>query len=163
MKADFLGPGYQNGTGALTGWQTFWDASGFLNVNGVKPNTGELGQGASYHITSAPVANASLAFHGTLQQIPYAIHLLKNDVSGTGIAVYGSSNSSYSMYLDGTAVPTAPAPVTNGVLFESETLQEGQHSLVIQATPVGSQQFALDRAVVFQTLSAECARKITTF
>jgi hypothetical protein len=61
---DYLGPGYQNGTGVELGWQTRWSDSGFLGTSSGSPNFGESGQGTSSHVTSNILANATLTFNG---------------------------------------------------------------------------------------------------
>ena len=52
-----------DGLGLNDGWSTWYSDLGFINSPGVE--FGDIGRGTSYHITSLPGANVSLAFNGT--------------------------------------------------------------------------------------------------
>jgi hypothetical protein len=62
-----MGLGYANGTGALSGWQTWYSNAGYLGALNGNPNYGQYqqGQGNSYHVTSSGNTSATLIFNGT--------------------------------------------------------------------------------------------------
>ncbi|KAJ7621354.1 hypothetical protein FB45DRAFT_1006664 [Roridomyces roridus] len=104
---------YADGSSAQNGWQLFYTSSGF------NTQTGESGQGDSFHVTSLSGGQVTLGFHGN------AVYL------------YGSSNASYDITLDGTVHSFSP---TSGLLYSNTALTEDDHSVTLTAKPSNSSQ-----------------------
>lgn len=128
------------------GWTTFYSQLGFINSAGVQ--FGDTGAGTSYHITSVPGANVSLSFNGAL--LPR--YLISGDsyYVGTGITLFGYSNCSYQVFLDGSPADSSTIPFVNGTLFSQNTLDMSLHTvtLVSSALEASGQQLAFDSALI---------------
>ncbi|KAJ7469593.1 hypothetical protein FB451DRAFT_1476458, partial [Mycena latifolia] len=114
--------------GALAhGWQPWYSKSGFLK------DPGEGGVGDSFHSTAFPGASFNLEFHGT------------------GVNLYGTTNSSYAVTIDNVPVKLPSASTQPGdLVFVASDLKNGAHNLTLTVKPTkATQQFAFDRAVVF--------------
>ncbi|KAJ7362778.1 hypothetical protein DFH08DRAFT_326438 [Mycena albidolilacea] len=110
--------------GLAGGWQPWYSKSGFLKT------PGEGGDGDSYHISSHPNASFSLQFHGT------------------GVNLYGTTNTSYAVFIDGQEQKVAA--VADDLVFQKAGLTDGAHSLTLSVNPAkATEKFAFDRAVVF--------------
>ncbi|KAF7303015.1 hypothetical protein MKEN_01264500 [Mycena kentingensis (nom. inval.)] len=107
--------------GSLTaGWIPWYADSGYLS----KPGQG--GAGESFHRTSFSGASVSLKFYGT------------------GVYLYGSTNSSFEVAVDGQS--SKYEATTSDLLFSKTELKEGTHEVTLTARPTGTQQLAFDRA-----------------
>ncbi|KAK7039722.1 hypothetical protein R3P38DRAFT_2614336 [Favolaschia claudopus] len=112
-------------SGLPNGWIPWYQTSGFLTKNG------NPGVGTSYHITS--LNNASVAF----------------DFYGSALYLYGNTNASYSVIVDGSTSQHTPTSSSSDLLFQKTGLDAKTHSVTLSATPNNAaQQFAFDRAVI---------------
>ncbi|KAF7345306.1 hypothetical protein MSAN_01907300 [Mycena sanguinolenta] len=109
--------------GVTNGWIPWYQTSGFLAKNG------DPGVGESYHITSRHGASVSVNFYGS------------------NIYLYGTTNGSYQITLDGAV--SAYAPTASDLLFSSGSIAVGTHLVTLSAAPSDSeQQLAFDRAII---------------
>ncbi|KAK7044364.1 hypothetical protein R3P38DRAFT_3176627 [Favolaschia claudopus] len=112
-------------SGLPNGWIPWYQTSGFLTKNG------NPGVGTSYHITS--LNNASVAF----------------DFYGSALYLYGNTNASYSVVVDGSTSQHTPPSSSSDLLFQKTGLDAKTHSVTLSATfNNAAQQFAFDRAVI---------------
>lgn len=111
--------------GLNNGWQPWYTKSGFLST------IGEGGDGDSYHISAHANASFSLEFYGT------------------SVNLYGTTNSSYAVFIDNEK-QKLPATVSADLVFQTTNLTDGPHNVTLTVNPTkANQQFAFDRAVVF--------------
>ncbi|KAL5495045.1 hypothetical protein ACEPAI_507 [Sanghuangporus weigelae] len=121
--ADFNGATGQ-GDGLQNGWQTWYSASGYLSSS-----EGPSPLGESFHLTSLPEASVSLSFYGT------------------GVVLYGLTNSSYDVVFDGSLVPNTS--LSQGVFFSVSDAEPGTHNVSLIAKPDGEDQIlSFNRALV---------------
>ncbi|KAF7307284.1 TPR-REGION domain-containing protein [Mycena indigotica] len=111
-----------SGSGLANGWIPWYTTTGFVT------QPGQGGTGDSYHLTSLSGASVGLKFYGT------AVYL------------YGTTNSSYDGALDGKTYSLKPTG--SNLLFYAMGLPQGSHYVSLTPRITGSQQFALDRAVI---------------
>ena len=71
--------------------------------------------------------------------------------SGTGVYLYGSANCSYDITIDSSPVGTGLTSTTD-VLFSTSGLSLGTHFMNVTVHASETQQFALDRADITDTL-----------
>ncbi|KAJ6528001.1 hypothetical protein DFH09DRAFT_1186236 [Mycena vulgaris] len=116
--------------GLAHGWQPWYSKSGFLK------EPGEGGVGDSFHSTALPGASFNLEFHGT------------------GVNLYGTTNSSYAVTIDNVAQKIGTTRAED-LIFTTSSLKDGAHNLTLAVNPSKpTQQFAFDRAVVFSPVKA---------
>ncbi|KAF8205873.1 hypothetical protein K438DRAFT_1817520 [Mycena galopus ATCC 62051] len=110
--------------GFAHGWQPWYSESGFLK------SPGENGAGDSYHISAFAGASFNLEF------------------TGTGVNLYGTTNSSYDIFIDN--VPQTLPAISKDLIFSTTSLENAPHNLTLTVSPSkATEQFAFDRAVVF--------------
>ncbi|KAL5534029.1 hypothetical protein ACEPAG_489 [Sanghuangporus baumii] len=134
--ADFKGATGQ-GDGLQNGWQTWYSASGYLSSpEGPSP------LGESFHLTSLPDASVSLSFYGT------------------GVVLYGLTNSSYDVVFDGNLVPNTS--LNQGVFFSVSDVEPGTHNVSLIAKPDGEDQIlSFNRALVNSVMNTTSATPTT--
>ncbi|EJD03739.1 uncharacterized protein FOMMEDRAFT_154844 [Fomitiporia mediterranea MF3/22] len=112
------------GDGLHNGWQTWYSGSGFLPNRDAPSPVGE-----SFHLTSAPGASVSLSFYGT------------------GVALYGTTNSSYDVFFDGSFIQNATS--FQNVLFSVSDKAPGFYNVSLTAKPdSGDQILSFNNAIV---------------
>lgn len=123
---------YRDGYGDTQGWREAFTQSGF------NTQPGEAGEGDSYHVTSLPGASVQLSFFGT------------------GIRLFGVSNCSYDIFLDGSQMTVGALPYN--ILFSENDLIAIQHNITLVAHPDGS-----DQSVVFEgaQISSAASKSLT--
>lgn len=119
-----------------SGWQTWYSVSQF------NTGVGQVGQGDSYHLTSLSNASVTLQF------------------MGTGISLFGFSNSSFDVAIDNGTHTTFNAPVTSdSLLYSNFNLTNELHSLTLRAQPSPTtnttQMLGFDFAIASIPLSSD--------
>jgi hypothetical protein len=104
------------------GWQPWYSQSGFLKT------PGEGGEGDSFHSTALPGATLNLEFHGAPSLLIWREILIaeKAVLTGTGVNLYGETNSSYAVTIDNVAQNVTAA--TGDTLFVATGLKNGAHN-----------------------------------
>lgn len=107
------------------------------------------GNGISAHRTSLPGANVTLSFYGTLDDLmnhPFAtLNWLPH--KGTGVELHGTANCTFDVTVDD--VFSSPLTTTSDVLYSTQTLSDGFHTLTLTAHPTSEQQLAFENAVIY--------------
>ncbi|KDQ49914.1 hypothetical protein JAAARDRAFT_42514 [Jaapia argillacea MUCL 33604] len=113
-----------------TGWQMWYTGSAFS-----QGSPGAEGTGVSYHSTSLFGANVTFHFYGT------------------GFTLYGQSNCSFNVGVDGEVVATQLSSLNN-VLYTDGDLSQGQHTVTLTATPnsTSSQILSFDGVVLSNSI-----------
>jgi len=104
------------------GWQAWYSVAGFNTA------CGEESVGDSLHLTTFPGASVFLEF------------------SGTAVTLFGNSNASYQVVLDSSS--TLYPASSGAVLFSSQGLNPGRHTVNLTAQPAPGEQLSLDQAIV---------------
>ncbi|KAF8079037.1 hypothetical protein FPV67DRAFT_92828 [Lyophyllum atratum] len=125
---------YGDGAGFSGAWQTWYTVSGLSSA----PD--QASRGDSYHITSSKNANVTLQF------------------IGTGVALYGFTNSSFDVIIDGGPRTSIKAPITlDSLLYSNYSLTNELHSVTLSAQPSqitnSTQTLAFDFAIASTTLA----------
>lgn len=124
------------------GWLLQCSGVGYNNV------LGEDCTGSSSHVTSLSGASFGLTFYGMRSKFGLPGIRAQADHIGSTIYVYGSTNSSYTVSMDGgTAAQVNPS---GEVLFSQGGLEPHMHylNLTVFSLPNSSQQLAFDSVVV---------------
>ena len=130
------------------GWQTWYSGSGYNTADG------EVPAGQSYHLTSADGASMSLSFYGTICVVSdiSSIFNLRFRL-GTAITLYGTSNCTYDVTIDGSLHSSLTPHQT--ILFSEGHLSPTTHILNLTAHPLSTeeQSLAFTQAVITSTVN----------
>ena len=125
-----------------TGWPLWFSQSGFNNKQ-----FGQSGTGDTAHITADPAANLTFQFYG---MVFWTCCLTYSPTPtfdpGKAISLYGNSNCSYQVEVDGVS---EPFNATNGTLFQKNDLSETFiHEIVVTPQATNESRFAFDHAAI---------------